>query len=57
MVADYYLIKIERFNQGLSQIDLSKKAGVCLTTVIKAEQGKSISPKSNFAIRKALGIK
>lgn len=57
MVADYYLIKLERFNQGLSQKDLAEKAGVGLSTIIHAEHGRSISPKTNKAIREALGLK
>ena len=57
MVADYYMIKLERFNQGLSQKDLSEKAGVGLSTIIHAERGRSISPKTNKAIREALGLK
>lgn len=57
MQADYYLIKQERFNQGLTQKDLSKKAKICLSVVLKAERGASISPKSNKAIRDALGLK
>ena len=57
MVADYYIIKQERFNQGLTQKELAKKAKLCLSVVIKAERGGSISPRSNKAIRDALGIK
>ena len=57
MQADYYIIKTERFNQGLNQLDLAKKARISLSTVIKAERGGSISPKSNKAIRDALGLK
>ena len=57
MTADYYIIKQERFNQGLSQLELAKKAGISLSTVVHAERGRSISPKSNKAIRDALGIK
>lgn len=57
MQADYYIIKTERFNQGLNQLDLAKKAKISLSTVIKAERGGSISPKSNKAIRDALGLK
>lgn len=57
MVADYYLIKLERFNQGLSQKDLAEKAGIGLSTIIHAERGRSISPKTNKAIRDALGLK
>lgn len=57
MVADYYMIKLERFNQGLSQKDLAEKAGVGLSTIIHAERGRSISPKTNKAIREALGLK
>lgn len=57
MQADYYIIKTERFNQGLNQLDLAKKAKISLSTVIKAERGGSISAKSNKAIRDALGLK
>lgn len=57
MTADYYIIKMERFNQGLTQQDLAKKAKLGLSTVIKAERGGSISPRSNKAIRDALGLK
>lgn len=57
MVADYYIIKQERFNQGMSQPELARKAGISLSTVVHAERGKSISPKSNKAIRDALGLK
>lgn len=56
MIADYYIIRQERFNQGLTQQELAKKARICLSVVIKAEQGKSISAKSNGAIRRALGL-
>lgn len=57
MTADYYIFKMERFNQGLTQLDLAKKAKLGLSTVIKAERGGSISPRSNKAIRDALGLK
>lgn len=57
MVADYYIFKQERFNQGLTQRDLAKKAGLSLAVVVKAERGISISPKTNKAIRDALGLK
>lgn len=57
MQADYYLIKLERFNQGLTQSDLAVKAGISIQAVQKAEQGKSISPRTNKAIKDALGLK
>ena len=57
MVADYYIFKQERFNQGLTQRDLAEKAGLSLAVVVKAERGLSISPKTNKAIRDALGLK
>lgn len=57
MVADYYIFKQERFNQGLTQRDLAEKAHLSLSVVIKAERGISISPKTNRAIRDALGLK
>lgn len=57
MIADYYIIKQERFNLGMTQAELAKKASLGLSTVIKAERGGSISPRSNKAIKDALGIK
>ena len=57
MQADYYQIKLARFDQGLTQAELAKKAKLGLTTVIKAERGGSISPRTNKAIRDALGLK
>lgn len=57
MQADYKAIKRARFNQGLTQEELAKKANLYVTTISKAENGGSITPKSNKAIRDALGIK
>ena len=57
MQADYYIIKQERFNQGLSQKELAAKAKLGLSTVIKAERGGNITPRSIKAIRDALGLK
>lgn len=57
MQASYYEIKCARFNEGLTQKELAEKAKVCLSVVIKAERGQSISPRSNKAIREALGLK
>ena len=57
MTAEYYIIKQERFNQGMSQAELARKAGISLKTLVNAERGRSISPRSNYAIRKALGLK
>ncbi len=57
MQAAYYEIKMERFNQGLTQKELAKKAKISLKTLISAERGVSISPRTNKAIRDALGLK
>lgn len=57
MQANYYEIKVERFNQGYTQAELAKKAGIGLRTLIKAESGQSISPRTNKAIKDALGLK
>ena len=57
MQADYYIIKQERFNQGMTQLDLAKKSSLGLSTIIKAERGGSISPRSNKAIKNALGLR
>ena len=56
MKADYYLIKLERFNKGWTQQELAMRARVCLSVVIKAEHGKDISATSNGKIKKALGL-
>ena len=57
MKADYFTITLARFNEGLTQVELAKKAGISLSSVIKAEKGGSISPRTNLAIYKALGLK
>lgn len=57
MVADYYMIRLARFNQGISQMELATMAGISHKTVVNAEKGKSISVRSNKAIRDALGLK
>lgn len=56
MTADYYVIKSKRFSMGLTQTELAKAAKLSLTTVMKAERGKSISATSNGKIKKALGL-
>lgn len=56
MIADYYVIRSARFEEGWTQKELAEKAGVCLTVVLKAERGASISAVSNGKIRKALGL-
>ena len=57
MQADYYVIKLERFNQGLTQRDLARKAGLSLSVIIKAERGGSITATTNGKIKRALGLK
>lgn len=57
MQADYYQIKLERFNQGLTQKQLAEKAKISLRTLANAERGRDISPTTNKAIKDALGIK
>lgn len=56
MKADSYLIKLERFEQGLTQKDLAVKAGVGLSSVIKAEKGGNITPRTHKRIKDALGL-
>jgi DNA-binding XRE family transcriptional regulator len=56
MIADYYLFRLKRFEQGLSQVDLAEKAGVSVKTVVSAEKGRSIHPRTNRALRDALGL-
>lgn len=57
MQANYYEIKCARFALGFTQKDLAERASISLSTVIKAERGGSISPKSNYAIKQALRLK
>lgn len=56
MTADYYVIKLKRFEQGLTQSMLAEKARISLRTLSNAEKGKSISPTTNAKIRAALGL-
>lgn len=56
MKADNYLIKLERFNLGLTQKELAEKAQISLSTLIKAERGGSISPRTNKRIWDALKL-
>lgn len=56
MTADYYIIRIERFNQGMTQKQLADKAKISLSALIKAEHGKNISATTNGKIRRALGL-
>lgn len=56
MKADNYLIKLERFNLGLTQKELAEKAQISLSTLIKAERGGSISPRTNKLIWDALKL-
>lgn len=56
MQADYYVLKLRRFELGWTQKDLASKAGVCLSVVYKAERGESISAPSNGRLRAALGL-
>lgn len=57
MQADYYLIKLARFNQGLTQAELAEKAQISVLTVQKAERGGNITPRTNKRIKDALGLK
>ena len=56
MKADSYVIKLERFEQGLTQKDLAEKAGVGLSSIIKAEKGGNITPRTHKKIKDALGL-
>ena len=56
MTADYYVIKLKRFEQGLTQAMLAEKAGISLKTLNNAERGKSISVTTNAKLRAALGL-
>lgn len=56
MKADNYRLRIERFNQGLTQRQLAEKAGISLRTMVKAEHGGDITATTHGAILKALGL-
>lgn len=45
-----------RINAGLTPNDLALRAGVSGNTVRSAETGRYVSPRSQFAIAKALGV-
>ena len=47
----------KRVLSGLNQMDLAKAAGIPHSSVIRAESGKSVSPKTATGICKALGMK
>ena len=46
-----------RVLSGLNKMDLAKAAGIPHSSVIRAESGKSVSPKTATGICKALGMK
>lgn len=56
MKANTNEIKRARFNLGLTQRELANKAGLSLVTINSAENGYSISARSNRAIRNALNL-
>ena len=47
----------KRVLSGLNKMDLAKAAGIPQSSVIRAESGKSVSPKTATGICKALGMK
>lgn len=47
----------KRVLSGLNKMDLAKAAGIPHSSVIRAESGKSVSPKTATGICKALGMK
>ena len=57
MQADYYLIKLARFEKGWTQEDLADAARLAVNTIRKAERGGSISPVTHGKIKRALGLK
>ena len=46
----------KRVLSGLNKMDLAKVAGIPHSSVIRAESGKSVSPKTATGICKALGM-
>ena len=46
----------KRVLSGLNKMDLAKAAGIPHSSVIRAESGKSVSPKTATGICKALGM-
>lgn len=57
MTADYYVIKLARFEKGMTQAEAAKAAGISLATYTKAERGRDISAATHGKIKRALGIK
>ncbi len=56
MQADFMMIKTERFRSGMNQVELAQKAKISLKTLVNAENGRSISPRTYMAIKRALGL-
>lgn len=57
MTADYYVIKLARFERGWTQAEAAKAAGISLATYTKAERGRDISAATHGKIKRALGVK
>lgn len=51
------LIVRQRVLSGLNKTDIAKAAGIPHSSVIRAEAGKSVSPKTATGICHALGMK
>lgn len=45
-----------RILAGLNKLDIAKAAGIPHSSVIRAERGQSVSPKTAVGISKALGL-
>lgn len=50
------IISRTRILAGLNKLDVAKAAGIPHSSVIRAERGQSVSPKTAVGISKALGL-
>lgn len=50
------IIRRTRILAGLNKLDVAKAAGIPHSSVIRAERGQSVSPKTAVGISKALGL-
>lgn len=56
IVPNSEIITRTRILAGLNKLDIAKVAGIPHSSVIRAERGQSVSPKTAVGISKALGM-
>ena len=56
IIPNRQIIIRKRVLSGLNKVDVAKAAGIPHSSVIRAENGQSVSPKTATGICKALGV-